>query len=146
MKNSLSLSKLAALCLVAGSVGVSASAQANEFQLSFAVNAGTTSIPFNVPASNTPVSVTCVQNSLGFRGVGQATVLRVNPPSFLEWVGMDVANAGVPSTGFSASAGTHIIFCDFVGKTVDLQVANATQMQVANTGGSNATVVINFVY
>ena len=54
--------------------------------------------------------------------MGQATVLRVNPASFIEWVGMDVANGGTPSTGFSATAGTHIIYCDF-SKEVDLQVA-----------------------
>jgi hypothetical protein len=146
MIKSTSLRKFASVCLTLGSiVGLSATAHANQFQLTLNVPAGGTSIPIAVPGINTPVSVTCVQNTAGNRGVGQATVLRVSPASFLEWVGMDVANAGVPSTGFTSTAGTHIIFCDF-SKEVDLQVASATQMQVKNTNAVAQSVVINFVY
>jgi hypothetical protein len=140
------LRKFSSSCLMLASwVGLSATAYANEFQLSFSVAAGATSIPITVPAYNTPVSVTCVQNTLGNRGVGEATVLRVNPPTALEWVGMDVANGGTPSIGFSSSAGAHIIYCDFA-KLVDLQLASATQMQITNTDSATQTVVINFVY
>jgi hypothetical protein len=145
MKNNLSLRKLSTLCLVAGTMVMSAPAFANEFQLTLNVAAGATSVPIAVPGINTPVSVTCVQNSVGNRGVGQATILRVSPAAFLEWVGMDIANSGVPSTGFTSGAGAHIIFCDF-SKLVDLQVASATQLQIKNTGAGTQSVVINFVY
>jgi len=122
-------------------------AAANEIQVDYSVAAGAKSAPIAIPASNTPVSVTCVQNAVGFRGVGQATILRAAspPPSFLEWVGMDIATSAVTS-GFSSTAGTHIIYCDYNGKTVDMQVESASQIQIVNTGASTATGVINFVW
>jgi hypothetical protein len=140
------LRKISLVCLALGSMaGLSATASADEYQFDVSIPAGGTSNPIIVPAVNTPVSLTCVQNTEGFRGVGQATLLRVNPASFLEWVGMDVANGGTPSTGFSASPGTHIIYCDF-SKEVDLQVASATQIQLKNTNSIAQTVVITWVY
>ena len=40
------------------------------------------------PAESTPVLVMGVQNSLGYRGVGQVALLHV-PSSFLEWTGIE---------------------------------------------------------
>jgi hypothetical protein len=127
-------------------MGYTAPAAANEIQVDYNLAAGATSKPIAIPATNTPVSVTCVQNTVGFRGVGQATILRTaQAPQFLEWVGTDIATAAI-SANFSNTAGTHIIYCDYVGKTVDLQVQGASSIQIVNTGSSQATGVINFVW
>ncbi len=124
---------------------LSAPAFASEKSFAYNVAAGATGKPIVVPAVNTPVSMTCTQNQVGFRGVGQATILRIGatPPQFLEWVGMDIATTAVTS-GFSASAGTHVVYCDYVGKTVDLQVRDQNSIQIQNTGSSTATGVITF--
>jgi hypothetical protein len=136
--------------LLAGMCGIAAlvnPACASEKKGTYSVAAGATGKAILVPATDTPISVTCVQNAVGFRGVGQATLLRVGstPPNFLEWVGTDIATTAITS-GFSATAGTHIIYCDYVGKTVDLQVQDANHVQIVNTGGSNATGVITFTW
>jgi hypothetical protein len=122
-------------------------ALASETVVTYNVAAGATSKPILVPAVNTPVSMTCVQNQVGFRGVGQATILRIGavPPKFLEWVGMDIATSAVTSN-FSNTQGVHIIYCDFTGKTVDLQVYDQNNIQIQNTGSTRATGVITFIW
>ena len=127
-----------------------ATALANQIQVVYSVAAGATSAPIAVPAINTPVSVTCVQNTDGFRGVGQMTLQRVYPTLNLKWIGIDIAlNAGGGATssgGNTTIAGTHMIYCDFVGSLVDIQVQSGTSIQVKNTSGTTATGVINFVW
>ncbi len=132
------------LCCLAA---LASPANASEKKVTYNLAAGATSPAIAVPAVDTPVSLTCVQNSVGFRGVGQATLLRVGPaaPKFLEWVGTDIATSTITS-GFSASAGTHIIYCDYTGKTVDLQVQDANHIVVVNTGSNSATGVITFIW
>ncbi len=136
--------RLVGMCGIAALV---TPACASEKKATYSVAAGATGKPILVPATDTPISVTCVQNSVGFRGVGQATLLRVGstPPNFLEWVGTDIATSTITS-GFSATQGTHIIYCDYTGQTVGLQVQDANHIQVINTGGSTATGVINFTW
>src|SRR5690242_19604712 len=68
---------------------------------------GTSSAPIT-PDTNTPVFVMGTQNNLGFRGVGQVTLLRV-PGSFLEWVGLDSTADAAITQGFSSAAGTRIV-------------------------------------
>jgi hypothetical protein len=95
---------------------------------------------------NTPISITCTQNAVGFRGVGQVTMLKTSvAPQFLEWIGMDIATSAITSN-FSSSKGTHIIYCDYTGKTVDMQVDGPGSIQIVNTGSSQANGVINFVW
>jgi hypothetical protein len=122
-------------------------ALAHQTQVKYNLAAGATSAPINVPAVNTPVSITCVQNSVGFRGVGQVTMLRVGgaQPLFLEWVGMDIATSAITSN-FSNTAGAHIIYCDYTGKTVDMQVLDTAHIQIVNTSSVTATGVINFIW
>ena len=118
----------------------------NQIQVTYNLAAGASSTPISIPAVNTPVSVTCTQNAVGFRGVGQATFLRTSAaPLFLEWVGTDIATAATTS-GFSSTQGTHVIYCDYAGKTVDMQVYNYGQIQIVNTSSSTANGVINFVW
>jgi hypothetical protein len=70
-------------------------ARADEIQVNYNLAAKKSSDPILIPATNTPVSLTGVQTQVGFRGVGQATILRVAPASFLEWVGMDIASGAI---------------------------------------------------
>jgi hypothetical protein len=135
---------LASLC---GLAAFATPAYASDKKVTYNLAAGAKSAPIAIPATDTPVSLTCVQNSVGFRGVGQATILRVGSvlPKFLEWVGTDIATSAVTS-GFSSIAGTHIIYCDYEGKTVDLQVEDANHIQIVNNNSSQATGVINFVW
>ncbi len=121
-------------------------ATAAEKKVAYNLAIGATSAAIKIPAADTPVSVTCTQNAVGFRGVGQATILKTSVvPKFLEWVGTDIA-AGAVTSGFSASAGTHIVYCDYVGKTVDMQVSDAGSIQIVNTSGTIATGVITFIW
>ena len=76
----------------------------------------------------------------------QATILRVLPQSFLEWVGTDIASGGVISTGFSSTPGTHIVYCDYTGKFLDVQVLSDVAIQLKNTNGGAMTGEINFVW
>jgi hypothetical protein len=63
------------------------------------------------PAESTPVLVMGVQNTFGFRGVGQVAMLHV-PSSFLEWTGIESPAAAALTAGFSGAAGTHIVYLD----------------------------------
>jgi hypothetical protein len=83
-----------------------------------------------VPVASQPVLVMGVQNNVGFRGVGQVTLLRV-PSSFLEWVGLNsTAGAGI-TQGFSATPGTNIVFLDFAHQ-VAIQVNSADSFRIHN--------------
>jgi hypothetical protein len=70
------------------------------------------------------------QNALGFRGVGQVTLLWV-PGSFLEWVGLESPSGAAITSGYSSSPGTHIVFLDFAHQ-VDIQVNSADTFVVHN--------------
>ncbi len=142
-----SFQRYALLAIVCGIAAHATPAWASDKKVSYKVAAGATSAPILVPATDTPVSLTCVQNSVGFRGVGQATLLRVGAtlPQFLEWVGTDIATSAI-SSGFGSNPGIHIIYCDYEGKTVDLQVKDANHIQIVNTSSVQATGVINFTW
>ncbi|HTA65505.1 MAG TPA: hypothetical protein VK753_08370 [Xanthomonadaceae bacterium] len=125
-------------------LGLSSAAWADQTHVAYNIAGGAT-LAVLVPATNTPVSFTCVQNTEGNRGVGQATLLRVAPASFLEWVGSDIATGAI-SSGFSSTPGTHIVYCDYIGKYLDVQVLSDTQIQLKNTSGAAMTGEINFVW
>ena len=125
-------------------------AKADETRLHFpALAAGATTAPIAVPGLQSPTSLTCTAAVPGDSGVGQATLLRLVPTSFIQWVGMDQAsNMGATakiSQGFSATRGTHIIFCDFSGE-VDVQIFNGNEIQVKNSNGNPADIILHFVY
>jgi len=56
------------------------------------------------PVSSLPVLVTGVQNALGYRGVGEVSLLHV-PSSFLEWVGIESPAAAAITSGFFRYSG-----------------------------------------
>jgi hypothetical protein len=82
------------------------------------------------PASSTPVLVMGVQNNLGYRGVGEVTLLRV-PSSFLEWTGIESPSGAAITSGFSGSAGTHIVYLDY-GPFVDIRVNTTDSFVIHN--------------
>jgi hypothetical protein len=63
------------------------------------------------PPSNIPVLVMGVCTSVGVRGVGHVTLLRI-PGSFVEWVGLNSTAGASIAQGFSGVVGTHIVFLD----------------------------------
>ena len=66
------LRKISLVCLALGSMaGLSATASADEFQFNLTIPAEGPAIPLIVPGDNTPVSLTCVQNTEGFRAWGR---------------------------------------------------------------------------
>ncbi|MGO9740732.1 MAG: hypothetical protein ACLPN5_04325 [Roseiarcus sp.] len=138
-----SVASLAVFLAVTASLA--APARADETQVTYTVAAGATSAPIAVPASNTPVSLTCVSNTAGYRGVGQATMLKVGPPAFLEWVGMDIATGAIAS-GYAGTAGTHVIYCSYTDEYVEIQVYSDTQIQVKNNGTVPVTGVISWLW
>jgi hypothetical protein len=96
------------------------------------------------PASNLPVFVMGVQTAVGFRGVGEVSLLHV-PASFLEWTGLESPFAAAITSGFSGTAGTHIVFLDF-SHTVDIQVHSADSFVIHNASGGNATGNVTLIW
>lgn len=82
------------------------------------------------PVSNQAILMIGSQTSLGYRGVGMATLLHV-PASFLEWTGVESPYNAVITSGFSGTAGTHILYLDF-SHLVDVQVAGTDTILIHN--------------
>jgi hypothetical protein len=97
--------------------------------ISYNLAAGAITGPIT-PVANQAVLVMGVQNTLGTRGVGQVTLLRV-PSSFLEWVGLESPTPAAITSGFSGAAGTHIVFLDFAHQ-VDIEVNTTDTFRIHN--------------
>lgn len=95
-------------------------------------------------AANQGILVMGDQLNVGFRGIGQATLLSV-PANFLEWVALESPSAAGVTSGFSAAAGTHIVWIDF-SHTVGIEVASATAIQVHNAGGGAASGNVKLIW
>jgi hypothetical protein len=98
------------------------------------------------PSASIPIQVIGVDTTLGFRGVGQVSLLRISG-SFLEWVGLDSTAGAAITQGFSGTAGTKIVFLDFSHK-VQIEVCTADSFRVhnTNTSGSNHTGVVDVFF
>ena len=96
------------------------------------------------PAANQPVLVIGTQNNVGFRGVGQVTLLRV-PGSFLEWVGLNsTAGAGI-TQGFSGTPGTNIVFLDFAHQ-VAIQVNSPDSFRIHNGSAGARSGIVTLIW
>ena len=115
----------------------------NTASVSYSLEAGTDSAPIT-PAANVPVLVMGCQTALGFRGVSQATLLRI-PASFLEWVGLESTAGAAITQGFSATPGTHILWLDF-SHQVDLRVSSADTFVVHNGSSGVRTGVVKLMW
>jgi hypothetical protein len=90
------------------------------------------------PVANTPVLILGDQvgTVCNCDNVGSSlmTVVNSTVDGELVWNGFE-SNRGGLTSGFSPTAGTHIMFIDF-GHSVDLQVSNATSFHVHNANTS----------
>jgi hypothetical protein len=127
----------AALTCLAGS------AIADQSHVGYSLAAGA-SKTIAVPAQNTPIQISCTQNTIGNVGEGEAAIIRSTTDVLLDWVGIDYATGAV-SRGFSSVAGTHIIYCDFSGN-VAIEVASATGILIKNNYSSTQSGEIMFVF
>jgi hypothetical protein len=94
----------------------------------------TISPPITLP-SNIPINLTGVQTEVGFRGVGQASLLSVpGTNGFIEWVGLHSPAGAAITQGFSGVAGTAILFIDYFHCVV---------VEVAGTPGSSQIQIRN---
>lgn len=108
----------------------------NEKTVPYSLAPGGVSAPITLPG-NIPVHLMGVQTAVGFRGVGQATLLRV-PGSFIEWVGLDSTAGAAITQGFSGTAGTRILFIDF-SHQVQIEVASPDTIRVNNKSSGTRT-------
>jgi hypothetical protein len=93
------------------------------------------------PASNLPVTIIADQvgTVCACDNVGSSlmTVVNSTVDGELVWNGFE-SNRGGLTSGFSPTAGTHIMFTDF-SHLVDLEVTNATSFHVHNSASSSFT-------
>ena len=96
------------------------------------------------PVSNQAILMIGSQTSLGYRGVAMATLLHV-PASFMEWTGVESPNNAVITSGFSGTAGTHILYLDF-SHLVDVQVASPDTILIHNANTINMTGNLELIW
>ena len=131
------------IALAAALTCLAGSAFADQTHVTYSLAAHASEV-FNIPAANTPVQLSCTQNTGGNVGEGQATIIRSTTDGLLDWVGFDYFTGAI-SRGFSAVPGTHIIYCDFSGR-VSIEVASATSIKVVNNSSGTQTGTLMFVY
>lgn len=138
---------LAALvAIVALRIGVHATqtiTTPNASKVTYNLNAGASSTAVN-PAENVPVLVMGVQNNLGYRGVGHVSMLHV-PSSFLEWSGIESPASAAITSGFSGTAGTHIVYLDY-SHLVDIQVASTDTFIIHNANTIAMSGVVTLIW
>ncbi len=105
----------------------------NAYFVGYYLNPGQDSSPI-YPPTYQAVNIMGVQTALGYRGVGSVTMLRITS-SFLEWVGLESPYSASITSGYSGSAGTHIVYLDF-SHQVDLRVSTPDSFVVHNASGS----------
>jgi hypothetical protein len=111
--------------------------------VSYNLAPGTISGPIT-PVASQGVLVMGVQNTVGFRGVGQVTLLRV-PGSFLEWVGLESPSSAAITSGFSGTPGTHIVFLDF-SHQVDIEVNTTDTFTIHNGSTGQRTGNVTLIW
>jgi hypothetical protein len=116
---------------------------ATEHQYKFTIAAGSNSKLVSIP-ENRPVHLMIAGTTLGWRGVGEATVLSPTGGAFVEWVGIDYFGNAI-SEGWTNTSGTHMVWADYTGQ-VDVQVASGHQIMVHNAAAFTETVVLSLIY
>lgn len=98
------------------------------------------------PTAARPVLVMGVNTTIGNRGVGFVTLLRSGvAPLFLEWTGLDSTAGSAITQGFSAVAGTKIVFLDF-SHTVSVQVNTADTFRIHNGSAAAQTGNVSLIW
>ena len=95
------------------------------------------------PASNTSVLAMGCCTTVGYQGVGQASLLHI-PNTFIVWTGVESYGTASITQGSSSTAGTHIVYIDF-NHQVNIQINSADAIRVHNgspgTRAGNVTLV-----
>lgn len=115
----------------------------NAAKVTYSLAAGASSTAVT-PAESVPVLVMGVQNNLGYRGVGQVSMLHV-PSSFLEWTGLESPASAAITSGFSGTAGTHIVYLDY-SHLVDIQVASTDTFIIHNANTIAMAGVVTLIW
>lgn len=134
------------VAVIALSVGVHATQTVttpNAAKVTYNLAAGASSSAVN-PAESTPVLVMGVQNNLGYRGVGQVSMLHI-AGSFLEWTGIESPASAAITSGFSGTAGTHIVYLDY-SHLVDIQVASVDTFIIHNANTIAMSGVVTMIW
>jgi hypothetical protein len=133
----------AVVAVITLSVGVHAVQSAtlpNAVSISYTLAPGANSADVT-PVTDKPVMILGDQigTASGVDDVGSSlmTVVNSSEDRELVWNGFESARGGLTS-GFSPTAGTHIMFIDN-GHLVDLEVTNATSFHVHNSSASSPT-------
>jgi hypothetical protein len=142
----MTLSLAAFVAVVALNIGMHATqtiTTPNASKVTYNLAAGASSAAVN-PAENVPVLVMGVQNNLGYRGVGHVSMLHV-PSSFLEWSGIESPASATITSGFSGTAGTHIVYLDY-SHLVDIQVASTDTFIIHNANTIAMAGVVTLIW
>ena len=115
----------------------------NESVVSYNLAAGASTAGIT-PIANAPVLVQGVQTTVGYRGVGHVSMLRV-PSSFLEWTGLESPAAAAITSGFSGTKGTHIVYLDY-SHLVDIQVDTTDAFLIHNGNSIAQTGVVTLIW
>ncbi len=83
-----------------------------------------------------------VNTSIGIQGAGQATLSQITG-GVIGWIGLESPPAATITSGFSGTAGDHIVYIDF-GQLVDIEVNSADTIRIHNgaTAGRTGTVTL----
>ena len=115
----------------------------NAATFTYSLAAGANSGPIT-PVTNQAVFMMGTQTTVGYRGVAMATLLHV-PSSFIEWTGLESTSGSAITEGFSATAGTHILYLDF-SHLVDVQVASPDTIQIHNGNSVTQTGNLTLIW
>ena len=115
----------------------------NAAAFTYSLAAGASSAPFT-PIADKPIMITGIQDALGYRGVGFVSMLHVNG-SFLEWTGIESPASAALTSGFSGTAGTHIVYLDY-SHLVDLKVNSPDTFVVHNANTITMTGSVTLVW
>ena len=106
--------------------------------VSYSLAPGANSAPIT-PATNRSVLVMGCCTTSGATSIGQVSLLHI-PSTLIEWVGLESPASATITSGYSSTAGTHIVYIDYA-HLLDIQVASKDTIFVHN--GYSATLAGN---
>jgi hypothetical protein len=134
---------LGAAAIATLTFAVVAHAAPSEFSFSYNLAAGAVTSCVT-PLASIPNQIVGVDTTSGFRGVAQVSLLRISG-AFLEWVGLESPSAAAITSGFSGTAGRHIVFLDF-SHGVQIEVCTTDSFRVHNNSSVTHTGVVDLFY
>jgi hypothetical protein len=110
-------------------------------KFTYSLSPGSASSAVLIPGANQPTLVMGDQLTVGYRGIGQVSLLRVQG-QFLEWVGLESPYSAAVTSGYGSTFGQHIVYIDWV-HNVDIEVVDADHIRVHNSSTSTITATGN---